>query len=393
MKRVLTSLLFVLCLFAVPVTRADEGRIPLYQRTGLDWEAGAISGKYILTRDITVGGTAIAIDIRGSGVENIELDLNGFTVTGGVNSSAVIRVRGAGVRTFVLRNGTVVGGNSDYEAAVIKVLGDETDPSDSVTIEDLKIIAGGMAIEGTWVTNFQVRRNVIVQSAVGIIFTNNFVGSAPRMTGVIEDNILRNLEFDAIDILDPNRSVTIRNNQIVGQSGTGITVDETLSLVIEGNNIEGGTVGIDIIGGKDCVIKGNAVTSGSGSGIGLLGSTDCFVYHNIANGNGFYGIELFGESTGNFIDRNVMNGNGWMGLSFDIDSADNAYGRNVMRDNGGGVSCTIQNAPQSCSSPAVCDSGTNNTSFGDNMGPGKGVLTFSCAGVSSRKQWLLNSVA
>jgi hypothetical protein len=85
---------------------AAEGRIPV-------WAPGTVigaDGKYVVTRNIVgAGGAVITI-----GAPNVDLDLNGFTLSG-VAGSAVISVL-PGTDHVTIRNGTLAGGAIGVDA-------------------------------------------------------------------------------------------------------------------------------------------------------------------------------------------------------------------------------------------------------------------------------------
>ena len=70
---------FVLCLLLIHAlvlpAVAEEGRRPIFERTVI-----TEPGKYILTRDIPQG-SGVAIEVA-SGVDHVDIDLNGFAVYG-----------------------------------------------------------------------------------------------------------------------------------------------------------------------------------------------------------------------------------------------------------------------------------------------------------------------
>jgi hypothetical protein len=147
------GLAVALALAALP-TLAAEGRIPLWQPTAL---AGpGIDGKYIVTRNMASAGGPV-IGILGTGSENIDIDLNGMTLTGAAGAH-VVDVQN--VKTFVLRNGTIQGEPVDPAGNGVNVV-----TSGEIVIEDLTINGGIMT--GIWLQQsepeiaFAIRRNVI----------------------------------------------------------------------------------------------------------------------------------------------------------------------------------------------------------------------------------------
>ena len=140
------GLVLLLSLVALPVFGA-EGRTPIWQPTTL-----GSTGKYIVTRNI-VSAAGPVITVAGSSTENIDIDLNGMTLTGG-GGGHVVDV--SNVATFVLRNGSIDAQEGAGDGVHVTNTGE-------VVIEDLTIQPGmvqGIFI-GENVHSFAVRRNLI----------------------------------------------------------------------------------------------------------------------------------------------------------------------------------------------------------------------------------------
>ena len=81
-----------LCLVVLscsPLVMAEEGRIPIFEPVVLDGAVTDINGSYIVSRNITLAAGMI-IDVRGTGSEVVDIDLNGFMLASGVNSTVFV---------------------------------------------------------------------------------------------------------------------------------------------------------------------------------------------------------------------------------------------------------------------------------------------------------------
>lgn len=219
------TLPFLALLLATPALSSD-GAAPLWQPTTITQP-----GKYRVTRDIT-SVTNPAIEIQ---ADDVQIDLNGFTIRGGI--------RGFG--TVTIENGTVIGSvgiTSDLGTAAIRKL----------------VVKNG----GIWVVDNTER-------------------------AVVENNVIHDatngIEIEAV-------AAIIRNNIIHRPTQAGIHIEECLACDIVGNVVtfsEG--VGISAINGVSRVSQ-NSVTGCAGNGI-EVGNTS-HVEGNVAVGNQGFGIQL-----------------------------------------------------------------------------------------------------
>jgi len=234
------SVLPVVCLFAALPLIAADGAIPI-------WEPTTITepGKYVVTRDIS-GGIGIEAD-------DVELDLNGFTI-----ADASTQIVAYDVQGLVLYNGYTQGEEHVFL---------------------------------TNVTDFVVR---------GLVFNGGEDGLriSGSSRGLVENNFA-NVE----GILVEGSHITVRNNHVVGN----IEVRESDSCRIIGNEVEGSIyVGQYGFGGGN----GNAVIDNlvRGGRIAVLGGSNGVVERNVVTeGYGF----VFGEDSSNYVYRgNIARGNG-----------------------------------------------------------------------------------
>lgn len=327
-------------------TLAGEGRIPIWQPLTI---GPGQEGNYVLTRDIVqVPGTP-AIDIL-TGTGAVEIDLNGFTISG-AGSGAADLIRAVGVSKLTVRNGTLKGTAS----------GDAIDAydCDDLVVEDIHAPGSGnhVAFDLDLVDHFTIRRNVTDSWGICMEVTDATLGA-------IEDNQVRNC--DGVQAQASN--LVVKGNRM-RSIGPAIYVDTSGACLIADNVVGDATFGtadgIVSYGGICNVVNNVIKLESSGDGIVIGGSYGAVRNNAVyAAGNG---LRVDGHS--NQIEHNVFSYNSKAGIW--LRGSNNTYGRNTLRSNlsyPGPCSST----PPACGPPDVCDDGTNNTSFGDNMGPGPG---------------------
>ncbi|MCP3982188.1 MAG: hypothetical protein GY716_23010 [bacterium] len=343
--------LFVLS-SAVPCSWAEEGRIPVFEPTVFDAANGPISGRYVVTRDIAAGATGFAtISFVGNGSEAIDLDLNGFTVRKGADVSNLGVISATGVRSFTVRNGSLVGESEQTGV---------TCPADceSVLYEDLVVSDAVTGVQINNAQNFAIRRCIIdTTDNQGILVAGN---PLTNTTGFIEDSVLQNTGSESVLVYSNINGATVRNNRILQSQDRGIAVEGIGLVDVRDNQVEDpDSYGIDIQA-EGCRIVGNVVSGSTADGIrvtsvGGAPNSSCLVSDNVSTGNGEAGVEL--SRGGNRVTGNILNSNAQYGLFFTATSDNNTYRLNSF------VSNTL-----SC----VQDDGTNNVAGGDNFFVGVG---------------------
>jgi parallel beta-helix repeat protein len=369
-KFVRASLILTLLFFAMQALAA-EGRIPV-------WASGTLlgaDGKYIVTRNI-VGGAGSTILI---GAPNVDLDLNGFTLTGG--GSPVISVL-AGADHVTIRNGVLAGGTIgiDVPGAARKI-----------DVEDVKIHdTSTSGIHLGSVEGAAIRRVEITDTgSEGILWD----GPAAVKHGTIQDNLLRRTSAGIV-VMNNCSSVAISDNRIEEPGtgaggvlpGTGIGVIACGAVLVKNNTIERSKAdGINLISSRGNKIYNNVVRTAGGNGIRLDGGTsDTLVLHNVVSGSGTGalasgGSGLMVEGSLNAAENNLLNSNAGVGLHYCGPAAcTNTFGRNTARGNTGAVfpafcgACVAFGAgavgPNSCNTAAAC--AVPNTSSSGNLIPG-----------------------
>ncbi len=341
-----------------PVAFADEARQPLWQPASLGAGNG---GVYFLTEDLSTSSGHV-IEIVGTGVEDVVIDLNGFRVEG---PSSTIAVDVEGLRSFTLRNGAVSCKAGGFFGVRVIDAG-------VVTVEDVEIGGCNTGLLISRAAGFAVRRNTILGSVAGTgIWISNFLAPA-RGRGVVEENTVR---VDAnygilIDSSAETDAITVLNNRIEAGniaglllSGTGFLVSGNIVTRCQGNGIslDGPVSGVRLFD--------NVISMNDGAGISLGLATHCRISDNVINNNGNDGIYIE-DSSKIVIDGNLLTDNAFSGIKLRTSATDAIYRGNVARGNAFASGACAGNPP-ACGSPDICDDGgTGNVSGGDNYLPG-----------------------
>ncbi len=360
MKRaiVVVALLVSTIVLALPASAA-EGRTPVF----LDGTIIGADGRYVLTRNIVGAAGVPVITIAGA---NVDLDLNGFTVTGSPGAVSIEIVPGPPPQDIKIHNGTIVGG----AAGIIRPPGP---PSERLVIEDIKLrdqTADAIVIFDT-IETVHIRRTSIRRAgASGIVLIG------PAFTnGSIEHCSIKETGGDGI-FIDTAAAFEISNNQLevpgAGAGANGIVLSFCLGCLVDQNVIsDPGFFGIEMRQSSGCKLYNNVIRHAFNTGIHLdPGSSDNLLLNNVATDCGFDippGHGLWVEGTRNHIEGNTFNANQACGMLFDFASSFNTFGRNMARGNGPGCvfPCILLFPPDSCDASAV----GNDTSL-ENMIPG-----------------------
>jgi parallel beta-helix repeat protein len=346
MRRVAIRIcLCVVSISLVVPAMAGEGRIPIWEPTVITQD-----GNYIVTRDIASPGGPV---IQVTGLRSVEIDLNGFTLYGPSGGGAAIQANE--VINLTVRNGTLwaTGPPSDGIGAF---------DTHKVVIEDVKF--QDHSSSGIYLTNplqVAIRRNIVIGGADGLFIQ----GPGEGVEGIIEQNV-----FKAVGAginVDTATSLSILNNQIVGADDAVVGIDLTTanSCIVAQNTVEGFSYGIELLFALGNKIYNNTVHR-CGEGFRIIDSSGNLILENVSNLNSSYGMYVTGGF--NRIHGNVLTDNGDVGLWLAGSSSGNVYTRNLMRANGG-TPQTCTNATTACLDTDLCDNGTGNTTFGDNVGP------------------------
>jgi hypothetical protein len=214
-------------------------------------------GSYQLTRNISIAGA----DCLKIAVNEVTIDLNGFSITGNRTGRAITDL-GKARTALTVKNGTLSGFATGVALAT----------SSAVTVENLRVL--NMAADGVETgPNSEVRKT---QSS-----TNGKIGILLSVNSTADSDVTSN------------------------NGSTGI-VTAGYGLV-EGNNASGNG-GDGIATGSFCNIRHNTVSANKAGGITNPGG--CNVSDNAVSSNGFFGIRS-GEGstlTRNNISYNTGNG-------------------------------------------------------------------------------------
>jgi len=364
--------------FVVLPALAGEGRIPVYQYPTI---IGA-PGKYIVTRDISGAGGLPVINIQ---AQNVDLDINGFTLREGGAGAPVIAITGDLV-DVIIRNGILEGGTQSIErgsgAAQI---------GDRVVIEDVQTKSAGNASIHLWgIREVVIRRvNIIEPGGHGIWLERP--GASGFTNGMIEHCAIRmdgGLDGIHADYLS---SFAIRHNRIETPSLHGIHTLGSFAPLIGENTIsdaDGNGIFFEAtMGGK---IYNNVISRGETNGVMIdPGSAQNLILDNLVRQSGWAGAPAPGSGGGdgyivmgflNKLEGNTAIENDRCG--FDFMGPDNTFGNNMARlnDPAGIGWCNSQQAGGPCvalPAPDFCDQlgGAGNDSRGDNM-PATGLGPF-----------------
>jgi parallel beta-helix repeat protein len=365
------SFVFSFALLSIAAIAA-EGRIPV-------WAPGTVlgvDGKYIVTRNIAGGGGAV-ITIA---APNVDLDLNGFVLTGGAGSPVISVVPGAD--HVAIRNGVLA-----FGAIGIDIPG----MTRKVDLSDVKIHdPSGTGIHLGDVEGANIRHVEITDTtSEGLLWD----GPGVVKHGSIEDSLFRRTAT-GIAIVNNCSSVGISNNRIEEPGtgaggllpGTGIALIGCGAALIAENTIERTKFdGINLLNSKGNKLLDNVIRTAGGNGIHLdPGSSDNYLLHNVATGGGTGALGSGGsgimiESLENVAEANVTNANAGVGLHYcGAGACSNTFSRNSARGNSGAVfppfcgACAAFGAgafgPNSCNTGAACV--VPNSSAGSNLIPG-----------------------
>jgi parallel beta-helix repeat protein len=357
-RRFSRFLALAVVVLTVPPALAAEGRTPVFAPGPI-----AAPGKYILTRDIAGFGLVPAIDIV---VGDVDLDLNGFTVSNAFGPAPAISVSVPFVSQVTIRNGTVAAA-----AGGIDVPG----PGEKIVIEDVNVqTSSTFGIHVLDTLNIVIRRAVIhAPGTTGIL-----IDGAALHAATIENNVVR--DAGAAGISFTAGSAAILSNRVAGSGGPGISLSGASGSLVSENTIvgSGGFAGLFVRTSKGNKLFDNVVRESASHGIFLaVDAVDNLVLNNVATGNGTSGAGhgLFVDGDQNFVDRNTLNSNAGGGLLFSATGCGNTFGRNMARGNGGAGLPACAGAPalfppnscNACAAPA-------NSTFGDNLIPGPPVF-------------------
>lgn len=348
------SLMLFAALLAFGSALAAEGRIPVFAPGTVI----AADGKYIVTRDISAAAAPIVTILAG----NVDLDLNGFTLSAPAGAGDVISIPGPIVEVRI-HNGTLVGGSTSINA---------TGAGRQLIVEDVKSqdpLGGLAALHTMDIQSVVFRRNNFEDSAAPWAISMD--GVVPNKTGVIEGNVIRGGTGGGIQVVTTS-AIQILHNRIEGIPGPGISFDGNGGLISENTVSRSGANGIEVRQGKGCKLFDNVVTGCTANGI-VTGpaTTNLLILNNVSTGNTGDGLQIQGAQ--HFVEGNTLNSNTSCGLRFFGPGGASTFGRNMARGNTG-VGCAPCAGAPVLFFPNSCNNSPGNTTFGNNLIPGPPVF-------------------
>jgi len=253
----------VYLLTALPLI-AGDGAIPI-------WEPTTITepGSYIVTRDISNGGNVIEISAN-----NVDLDLGGFTLDGGVGVVA-------------------------WDVSAITVRNGKIDTGEGVGIDFYNV--NGFSIRKITDTNWDDQAWVI-HGTNGIIEDNHFLRDQDGFYVYGSKIIIRRNILTGWIWLDADHSVVCDN--IASGVQVGWWQDGGDDNQILRNNLSGG--GLHVAGHRN-LIGGNLITNGFEYGVYITGNDNVHRGNIARGGNGDPASCDNPEATADFCDEGTNN--------------------------------------------------------------------------------------
>ena len=131
-----------------------------------------------------------------------------------------------------------------------------------------------------------------------------------------------------------SENTVVRNNIVTNGAGTGIHISQSGSTTISGNQVSGyGTSGIKIASSQGRnTISGNNVIQNSGNGVSLEDTYDQVLENNTVSSNGKEGINL-ARSNNNNLKNNIVSYSGNNGIRMESSSENTVWNNEVSGNN------------------------------------------------------------
>jgi CSLREA domain-containing protein len=251
------------------------------------------------------------------GAPNIELDLNGHTISSGVpielgeEDGLLAGIRNAGHANVIIKNGTV----RHFGYGVRLMAGTKFNVIENMTL-DTNVVAGVELFDAD-----DGRNGNLIQN-------NTFVGNGEGALALISGS-------------ENSRAI---NNTFFGNGGVAILIQDASGHRIEGNEISGLTLnplidsdgGLFLVSASDNVILNNTISDAGDAGISLSdGSNRNRIEGNTLSRNSDSGISV-ADSDHNEVINNVSHLAGGAGISFS-NAHDGIISGNDARFNPGGI--------------------------------------------------------
>ncbi|WP_165821285.1 right-handed parallel beta-helix repeat-containing protein [Nocardioides gansuensis] len=332
---------------------------------------------------LIVGAPGITIDLDGHVVDGLGLDAgilnNGHddvTITNGLVTQFLYGVQlNPGTARNVV-HGLRVEGNDEAGIA----LSDADQGTDGNTIRDNSIVANEIGVALYTGTRHAVIRDntlaanlgegaIVLEFASENLIEGNQIGQSGASgvsvlgggSNTVTDNVLKDNGGIGImagdDLLQSNDNLiqrnTIRggqggvlvagdgnailNNDAIGTTGPGVSVELATDTLVKGNDFSGSAGGIVVGEATGTIVEANNASGTLGSGIEIGEfSLDSVVRDNTASGNGGDGIAITESSVlnrGTLVENNTTDANGGDGIY--VEGAGHTIKGNVAQLNGG----------------------------------------------------------
>jgi hypothetical protein len=309
MKRVIPCLLFLFLLCASAAS-AGDGRTEISQASvlaggGFPFVISA-SGSYVLTSDLTVSDPDTdAIQI---GVDDVSLDLNGFTIQGPVSCTG-----GTGGVTISCTP-------SGQGSAIV---------SDDIFNNNAK--RSNLIVRNGTIRGFAQNGVLFFFHDFGFLLQDVTVAETGEFAALLQGAVVRN------SVLRASGDVEIDSGVVAQVSAFGIDDDFTVNGTLVANSNASGGNSEGLLAGTGVAVVDSSIRDNEGFGISC---TSCLANGNAIDGNGLSGIAISGAA-------------GFSG----------GYTNNVINDHpsgdpvtGAGATYMFPNLCDGSTSSSVCDS-------------------------------------
>jgi filamentous hemagglutinin family protein len=344
----------------------DQGGVFFSNTAGV---VGAANGSVTINQNVG-GSIQNAIDAIGSygttaevalGVgtfnESVSLSKNHFTLTGAGDSTVVNATgNGATVISVTGDDNTVsnfaINGNGYTGVTAVSANG-----ADDLTVKNLKIDAVNTGVYATAGANASIDNNRITAASVG-------TGKGIHLQGLTGANSITDNTVDNFSIgihNDGTNGTQIGGNTLTGNT-TGIRINPSSNVVVDGDIISGGNTAIEVVGGDNNTVKNTTINSIGGDAISVDGSTNAKIQTNLigtlAGGVAGQGVNIVNGSTGAKVTGNTINGVGENGVFVELSNNAEVKSNTISNSAANGVFAYLSNDSE-ISNNGITNSGHN----------------------------------
>jgi hypothetical protein len=296
-----------------------------------------------VTQNITASGTVITIS-----ADDVDVDLNGFTLEETSLLSPVIN--GYYAERSSIHDGNLIGGRTG-----VTLIRGHNSRLTNLTV--LSSADNGISVTATH--DFTIEGCLIEEpGAIGI----SIASQTERGFGVIKRNTILGANFEGILVSDMVAGV-IETNVIRGSGRGGLFVLSGDALLVRDNIVDGSAVyGLNVDNSSGSSIVENNVRDTSSAGVVIGSESDGnYVGRNLVSDSSSQGLTVTGSHA--YVVENWLLGNASWGLK--ISASQCVYRENTSRGNTGTAAACLGAG----GTTDFCDSGTQNTTVGDNYLP------------------------